>query len=200
MNTQSGLRRRFGGPYTLAAGALFTALFWIMPVSAIADPRAATSSDSRVADVSLSDLDLSTPAGMRAARDRVHTAAQRVCANRESSYQPAFVACVDSTVANELRQIDALRQTKTTVRNSVTLAAHVSLADLDLSTLEGALAARTRLEAMARRLCAQLARDRELQYQPNYGACVHDTLAGALAQADLLAASKNARTAQRSAP
>jgi len=200
MNTEPTLCRRLGAPHAVAGGVLFTSLFCIMPVGAIADQRTATSSDSRIADVSLSDLDLSTPAGMSAARDRLHAVAQRVCVNRESSSQPTFAACVDSTVANALRQIDALRQTKTTVRNSVTRAATVSLADLDTSTLEGALAARTRLEAMSRRLCAELARDRELLYQPNYGACVHDTLAGALAQADVLAATKNARTARRSAP
>ena len=200
MYTQTTLYHRFGLLHAIAGAVLVTALFWIMPVSAIADENIATSSDSRVADVSLSDLDLSTPAGMRAARDRLHTMAQRVCANRGSSSQPTFAACVDSTAANALRQIDAFRQTKTTVRNSVTRAARVSLADLDLSTLEGALAARRRLEAVGRHLCAELARDRELQYQPNYAACVHDTLAGALAQADLLAATKNPRTARRSAP
>jgi UrcA family protein len=78
--------------------------------------------------------------------------------------------------------------------------ADVSLADLDLSTLEGSRAAHERLEAMARRLCAELARSYDLSYQPNFAACVHDTLAGALAQANVLAAAKNTRTARRSAP
>jgi len=84
------------------------------------------------------------------------------------------------------------------VRNSVTRSANVSLADLDLSTLEGSSS--ERLEAMARRLCGELARRQDLSYQPNYAACVHDTLAGALVQANVLAAAKNARTARRSAP
>jgi UrcA family protein len=87
-----------------------------------------------------------------------------------------------------------------TSRHSVTRAANVSLADLDLSTLEGSIAARDRLEAMARRLCAELARGSELSYQPNYASCVHQTLVGALAQANVLAAAKNTRTARRSAP
>jgi UrcA family protein len=130
--------------------------------------------------------------------------AQRVCADRggsrESSSQLTFGACVDSTVANALRQIEALRQTNTTVRNSVIRGASVSLADLDLSTLEGARIARERLEAVARRLCDELARRQDLSYQPNYAACVQDTLAGALAQADALATARNTRTAQRSAP
>jgi UrcA family protein len=107
---------------------------------------------------------------------------------------------VDSTVANALRHIDALRQNHVSVLNSVTLGARVPLADLDLSTLEGAGIARQRLDAMARRLCGELARRPDLSYQPNYAACVHDTLAGALAQADAIAAARNMRSARRTAP
>ena len=194
MNTQS----------ILSGAAILMAAFGVVPVSTIADQRPATTSVSSVADVSLSDLNLSTPEGMRVARDRLHTMAERVCADRggsrEPSSRPTFAACVDSTVANAVRQIDALRQTNTTVRNSVTRAANVSLADLDLSTLEGSRIARERLEAMARRLCGELARRQDLSYQPNYAACVQDTLAGALAQADVLAAARNTRTARHSAP
>jgi UrcA family protein len=129
--------------------------------------------------------------------------AERLCADRgarEPSSQPAFGACVDSTVANALRHIDALRQTHVTVLNSVTLGASVPLADLDLSTLEGAGIARQRLDAMARRLCGELARRQDLSYQLNYAACVHDTLAGALAQADAIAAARNTRSARLTAP
>jgi UrcA family protein len=85
------------------------------------------------------------------------------------------------------------------VRNSVTRGANVSLADLDLSTLEGSRTALERLEAMARRLCGELASRHDLSYQP-IAACVHDTLVGALAQADVLAAARNTRTARGSAP
>jgi UrcA family protein len=204
MNTQSPLPRRPGGRHSAAGAAILMALFGIAPVATIADQHAATAAMSRVADVSLADLDLSTPEGMRAARERLHAMAQRVCAEpadgRGRSSQPNFVVCVDSTLADALRHIDAFTRTKTTVRNSVTRAANVSLADLDLSTLEGSRAARERLETMARRLCAELARSPELSYQPNYGACVHDTLAGALAQANVLAAAKDTRTARRLAP
>src|SRR5437660_4454687 len=202
MNTQSILSGRFGGRRTAAGTAILMAAFGVVPVSTIADQRTARTSVSSVADVSLSDLNLSTPEGMHVARDRLHTMAERVCADRggsrELSSQPTFTACVDSTVANALRQIDALRQTNTTVRHSVTRSANVSLADLDLSTLEGSRIARERLEAMAGRLCGELARRQDLSYQPNYAACVHDTLAGALAQASVLA--RNTRTARRSAP
>jgi UrcA family protein len=180
------------------------ALFGIVPVGTIADQRAATTTPSSVAEVSFSDLNLSTAEGRRLARDRLHTMAERLCADRgggrEPSSQPAFGACVDSTVANALRHIDALRQTHMTVLNSVTLGASVPLADLDLSTLEGAGIARQRLEAMARRLCGELARRQDLAYPPTYAACVHDTLAGALAQADAVAAARNTRSERRNAP
>ena len=204
MNAQSILASRFSGRRTASGAAIVMALFGIVPVGTIADQRAATTTPSSVADVSLSDLNLSTPEGIRLARDRLHAMAERLCADRgggrEPSSQPAFGACVDSTVTNALRHIDALRQAHVTVLNSVTLGASVPLADLDLSTLEGAGIARQRLDAMARRLCGELARRQDLSYQPNYAACVHDTLAGALAQADAIAAARNSRTARRTAP
>ena len=204
MNAQSILASRFTGRRTASGAAIVMALFGIVPVGTIADQRAATTTPSSVADVSLSDLNLSTPEGIRLARDRLHAMAERLCADRgggrEPSAQPAFGACVDSTVTSALRHIDALRQAHVTVLNSVTLGASVPLADLDLSTLEGAGIARQRLDAMARRLCGELARRQDLSYQPNYAACVHDTLAGALAQADAIAAARNSRTARRTAP
>ena len=154
MNTQSILSGRFGR-HTAAATAILMAAFGVVPVSTIADQRTATTSVSSVADVSLSDLNLSTPEGMRWARDRLHAVAERVCAerggSREPSSQPTFAVCVDSTLANALRQIEALRRANTTVRNSVTGSANVSLADLDLSTLEGARIASERLEAIDRK-------------------------------------------------
>ena len=204
MNTQSILSGRFGGRHTASAAATLVALFGIVPVATIADQRPAATSDSSVADVSLSYLNLSTVEGMRLALDRLRTMAERLCANRgggtEPSSQPALGACVEATVANALRHIDSLKQSHMTVLNSVTLGASVSLTDLDLSTLEGAAIARQRLDAMAQRLCGELARRQDLSYQTNYAVCVHDTLAGALAQADALAAARNTRTAQRSAP
>jgi UrcA family protein len=204
MNTQSVLSGRLGSRHAASGAAILLALSGIASVDTIADQSAVTTTVSSAADVSLSDLNLSTAEGMRLVRDRLHAMAERVCADRggerDPSSQQAFGACVDSTVANALRQIDALRQTHRTVRNSVTHGATVSLADLDLSTLEGARIARERLEAMARRLCGELARRQDLSYQPNYPACVHDSLAAALAQADAFAAARSARTAQRSAP
>jgi UrcA family protein len=196
MNTQSILSGRFSRRHTASGAALLMALLGIVPVGAIADENAEATTVSRASAVSLSDLDLSTAEGMRLAGDRLHTMAEHICAagggDREPSSQAALDMCVDSTVAS------ALRQTHTPVRNSVTRSATVPLADLDLSTLEGARIARERLEAMARRLCGELARRQDL-YQPDYAACVHDSLAAGEAQADALAAARTARTARRSA-
>lgn len=204
MNNQSTLSGRFGKRHTPSAALILMALFGIVPVVTLADQRSATTTVSTLGNVSLSDLNLSTQEGMRLARDRLLTMAQHLCADRagggDRSSQPAFGVCVDSTVANALRHIDALRRTHMTVADSVTLGAGVSLGDLDLSTLEGAHIARQRLDAMARRLCGELSRRQDLAYPPNYAACVHDTLAGALAQADALAAARNTRTARRSTP
>jgi UrcA family protein len=174
---------------------------------AIADQSIAGTADPRIADISLAELNLSSVEGMRTARDRLQAMAQRVCADpggeHDPSSQPAVGACVDRTVANALRQIDAVIQTHKAVRSSVTLGATVSLADLDLSTLEGARIARERLEAIFQRLCGELAR-RQASYRPNNAACVHDSLAaalaGALAQANALRAAKELRLAQRTAP
>jgi UrcA family protein len=204
MATESPLPHCLRGRHTATAGALLMVLFGILPVGTIADQPATADAVSRVADVALADLDLSTPEGMRVARNRLHTMAQRVCAELGSpglsSPPPNFVTCVDTTLAGALKQINALKEVNGTSRHSVTRAVNISLAELDLPTLEGSRAAHERLEAMAQRLCAELARSHELSYQPNFAACVHDTLAGALAQANVLAAAKITRTARRSAP
>src|SRR5262245_1138704 len=134
-------------------------------IATYADPSAVTATASRVADVSLADLNLSTPEGMSAARARLQAMAQRVCAEHTSSSQPNFTTCVDSTLAGALRQIDALKLINATSSHSVTRAANVSLADLDLSTLEGSRAAHERLVSMAQRVCTELARNHELTYQ-----------------------------------
>lgn len=165
----------------------------------LADEPAANPAVSRVTDVPLADLTLSTPEGMNEARQRLHAMAQRVCADRAGGPPSAVSACVDNTMATALRQITALRQTMVAPRNSVTRAANVSLADLDLSTLEGSLAAHERLEAMARRLCRELLRSPELTNQLNYASCVHDTLAGAWAQANGIRIARDMRTARRAA-
>jgi len=59
--------------------------------------------------VSMADLDLTTEAGMRAARERLHATAKRLCRRVVDpwaiSHQQDFVACVDTTLASALRQL-----------------------------------------------------------------------------------------------
>jgi len=205
MNSQTHLVRHSSNSHAPLATFAFVSLLALMPPAVIGDQPSTTPSESRVADVSLTDLDLATSEGMRAARERLDAMAHRICAGAADGHnlsaQPNFLACVDSTLASTLHQLDALRRLNATVRNSVTRAANVSLADLDLSTPEGWAAARERLRTMSWRVCTQLARSNNLSHQPNFDACVDHTLAGALAQAKALAAAaRDARTAQRLAP
>jgi UrcA family protein len=198
INTKTHLLRALSGSYASAKTAIILALLIIVPLAAIADQHTSPSPDPRLADVPLADLNLSTPEGMRTAGERLRGMAERVCAtpagSRGLDFQPNYVACVDGTLANALRQI------RGPTINSITRAANVSVADLDLSTLEGMSAARERLRTVARRLCTELARKPELSYQPNFEACVGDTLTAALRQVNALAAAKESRIARRTAP
>ena len=63
--------------------AALIALPAITPTAGLADQHAATASDTRVADISLADLDLSTPEGLRAARDRLARGPPRSFASAE---------------------------------------------------------------------------------------------------------------------
>ena len=65
---------------------------------------------------------------------------------------------------------------------SETRMARVALADLDLSTPQGARVARDRLQEAARRLCAQLAESRDVGRSWHLRACIDATLASALRQ------------------
>jgi UrcA family protein len=189
---------------TVLAAPIVMALLWLAPVYTRAEQHPAPATVSRVADVRLSDLNLSTPEGMREARERLRTEAQSVCAqparSRGLAVQPSFAACVDSTMAAQLKLIRDLRQQHQIVRTYETRAASVSLADLDLSTPEGARVARERLEAVARRICGELASSRDLTYEPSYTTCVQDSLARVQAQVDVLATAGNARAARRDEP
>ena len=197
MKTKSSLPGWMRG-HSLALGIALMVALGLASVATHADQS--TTASSRVADVSLADLNLSTSEGMSAARERLHTMAERICAEHTTGSQPNFASCVDGTLAGALRQVDALKLIKQTSSHSVTHAANISLADLDLSTPEGSRAAHERLETLARRLCTELARNHELTYQPNYDACVRDTLASAWAQANVIRAANDRRTARRATP
>jgi UrcA family protein len=78
---------------------------------AYADPPAALASETRVAKVSLADLDLSTPEGAHAALARVTKVAQRLCwqfwNSARTSNRADMTACVRATVADAVRQINS---------------------------------------------------------------------------------------------
>jgi UrcA family protein len=192
MSTEAYLLRRLSRARTAIETAVVTTFLAMIPFAALADQRGATVPAPGVAEVSLADLNLATPDGIHRARDRLYTEARRLCAEPagERLLEPSFTACVDSTMAN------ALRQTKGPASNVVIRAADVSIADLDLATTEGLRAARVRLEPVARRLCSELVHGRGLSYQPSFPACVSDSLAGALAQVKALAAARALRTAR----
>jgi UrcA family protein len=65
---------------------------------------------------------------------------------------------------------------------SETRMARVALADLDLSTPEGARVARDRLQETARQLCTLLAESRDVGRSWHLRACIDVTLASALRQ------------------
>jgi len=94
-------------PVTVAAGLM--ALLVIAPVALMANTPPAPALETRAARVSLADLDLSTPEGVRAARDRLHETARRLCSQLEDmrsvAHQPTFVKCVDESLEDALRQI-----------------------------------------------------------------------------------------------
>jgi UrcA family protein len=182
---------------TIAALALCALLSTVVA----ADPKADTAPVTRSAKASLADLDLSTPEGMRTARERIHQTARHLC-NRVSdeldlSHHENYVACVDETSAAALQKIiePALAEASSTSAQAAakksdqpahsateSRTSKVSLSDLNLATSEGARVARERLHREARRLCNQVADELDLSRQPNFVACVEEALAKALRQ------------------
>jgi len=64
---------------------------------------------ARTTKVSVADLDLSTPQGVQAARDRLLAAARRVCQESQAGRDVAstqYSSCVHETFAHALRQVD----------------------------------------------------------------------------------------------
>src|SRR5207253_10428714 len=84
---------------TVLWAAALIALPAITPTAALADQHAATASDTRVADISLAHLDLSTPGALPRPRDRLHTIPPRLCPEpadrRQRAPQPTLRTRVD---------------------------------------------------------------------------------------------------------
>jgi UrcA family protein len=68
---------------------------------------------ARTAQVSLADLDLRTPQGVHAARDRLHAAVRRACQELRTGSDASstrYSACVDETFEHALRQADFVQR------------------------------------------------------------------------------------------
>jgi len=88
----------------------------------------------------------------------------------------ALLACgADSVLADATRA----------AANAESVAATVSLADLDVSTPEGVQAANARLAKAAQRLCRKLGDSRRVSDSATYADCYRETLANALRQVNV---------------
>jgi UrcA family protein len=101
--------------------------------------------------------------------------------------QLAFSSCLKPIVGGTtllalcvMGSADALAGSE--VDASVTRSAKVSITRLDLSTPQGARAARERLRQTARKLCAQVADELDLSRHANFLACVDESVAKAMQQ------------------
>jgi UrcA family protein len=101
MTTETQLHRYSVRPHTPIRTAAFVALF------ALASAAHAT----RVAKVSLAGLDLSTPEGAPAARERLRIVAQHLCFQlsdpRKIDFRAAYEFCVAETLADAVRRLNA---------------------------------------------------------------------------------------------
>jgi UrcA family protein len=88
--------RSFNPPISIGAAALI-AVFALTSVEALADQPPAT----RVATVSLTGLDLSTPEGARLAYERIKTTVKRLC------FQILYNECLVDTLADTVRRINS---------------------------------------------------------------------------------------------
>jgi UrcA family protein len=106
MNNETLAARRSYGPLISITAAALVALFALTSGVALADQPPAT----RVAKVSLTGLDLSTPEGARAAFERIKTAAKHLCFqlsdSRQVDDQVLYNACLMETVADTVRRIN----------------------------------------------------------------------------------------------
>jgi UrcA family protein len=96
--------------------------------AAVAGPQTDTEPVTRSAKVSLVGLDVSTPEGASAARERLHQAARRLCSqvadHLDLSHQHNFVACVDESLTKALRQISIPSLVATTPAAPVSPVSH----------------------------------------------------------------------------
>jgi len=108
MNTETQRAVRSIRPLISIRAAALAALFALTSAAALADQPPAT----KVAKVSLAGLDLSAPEGAHTAYERIKTVAERLCSqladDREIDYQAVYNVCVNDTLADTVRRINAL--------------------------------------------------------------------------------------------
>src|SRR5271167_2054270 len=89
--------------------AVMMAFCVLGPLTAMAQQPAPAAQETRSAKVSLAGLDLSTPEGMSAARERLRGGAVRLCSQvadeLDLSHHANFLKCVDSAVTSALQQL-----------------------------------------------------------------------------------------------
>ena len=91
------------------------------PLDAPANTSVQAEGQTLRAKVSLTDLDLSTAEGVRAAHERLHDVARRLCAQiaeeSEISHQPNFVKCVGDAMATARVDVGPSSRTQLVGRN-----------------------------------------------------------------------------------
>ena len=103
MTTDTQLPGRSSAQTAIRAAAL-VALCVLAPTVALSDQPPVT----RVAKVSLGDLDLSTAAGSRAAYERIKIVAERLCFQVENDpFREIYPRCVRETLTAAIRRINA---------------------------------------------------------------------------------------------
>jgi UrcA family protein len=102
--TSRTAKTRSGGLYLLCLAV-------IAPVTAIADPHLAGKPEAISATVSVANLDLTTPAGISAAHQRLAATTWRLCHaffdSRRVDNDAALVDCYRETLANASRRLEA---------------------------------------------------------------------------------------------
>jgi len=107
MNAQTCLRRPSSAPVILTACFVFSAA---APVVTFADPAPPQTPHVLESRVSLTDLDLSTPEGVRAAHKRLRGKAEYLCRQLwdgvTTTYRWTYTACVEKTLADAIQRLD----------------------------------------------------------------------------------------------
>jgi UrcA family protein len=105
MDIQTALCRISSNTVFATACMVLSAL---TPLAAFGDPAAAQTAPALISQVSLSDLNLATPAGIGAAQKRLKRKAEYLCRqlwDDDSTLRRTYEACVTETLANAVQQL-----------------------------------------------------------------------------------------------